>query len=86
MLCDGSSLVLGSICPMAAPTHPPGSQREMNCQGAIFGMVHSCSIEKNWPESQRSDALGKMGITPAVVRAVASTVKCHLKQLSNRNI
>jgi len=58
----------------------------MNCQAAVFDMVHSRSIEKSWPETQRLDTSQKMGITPAVVLAVFSTMKCHLKQLSNRNI
>lgn len=35
----------------------------------------------------RGQILGvKMGITPAMVLAVASTTKCHLKQLFNRSI
>lgn len=64
MLCDGRSLVLGSICPMAAPTHPPGSRTAMNCQGAMFGIIQRCSIEKTQPESQRSDTSGENGHHP----------------------
>lgn len=79
-------MVLGNICLMAAPTHPPGLHKAMNCQGAMFGIIQGCSIEESQPESQKSDTLGKMGIAPIVVPAVASTTKCHLKQLSNRNI
>lgn len=79
------ALFLGSISPVTAPTNPPGSYREMNCQETMFGIVQICSIEKIWPESQGSDTLCKLSITLSVILAVASAMKDHLKQLTNTN-